>query len=140
MFPSLRQPHWPPIDTLSSAHRIAATIAAHTQTGNGILFALTCARHLGDYPVARNAGAGMPFRSLNADPEELDLLRACFDAAWAELDELGVIDIERDQPQRERLSYIIIGLWKDKGHDLVRESVRRFLAPDASTDAAPDHS
>jgi hypothetical protein len=75
----------------------------------------------------------MPFGSLVADPEALALLSAAFDAAWVEIDRAELIDPLAQSAARERLGYIIVGIWRaNPDAPLVELAVKAFRAGDAS--------
>lgn len=70
----------------------------------------------------------MPFRSIAADPVELQKLANAFDAAWISLNAAKAIDSRHVSAERDRLSSILINLWQsDPNVDLVTLGVRRFL-------------
>jgi hypothetical protein len=77
----------------------------------------------------------MPFRSIVAEPEELAKLSEAFDRAWIEINEAAPVDPLAAAAARERLGYIIVGLWKlDPRQDLASTAVRLFTS---TADAAP---
>jgi hypothetical protein len=80
-------------------------------------------------------GVSMPFRSIIATPEELAALSAAFDASWIAINELSPIDPLAASAARERLGYIIVGLWKaDPSQDLARAAITQFsTAADATS-------
>ncbi|KFC62366.1 hypothetical protein FG93_06066 [Bosea sp. LC85] len=69
----------------------------------------------------------MPFRSIVATPEELAVIAAEFEKAWSEIEARGSFDPLNAVGQRERLGYIIAGLWS-AGHsfELAELAVLRF--------------
>lgn len=54
----------------------------------------------------------MPFRSIAADPADLQKLADAFDAAWAAVNQQRPIEASARSAERERLSYIIISIWQ----------------------------
>ncbi|MGO4677598.1 hypothetical protein AB4Z40_32380 [Bosea sp. 2YAB26] len=69
----------------------------------------------------------MPFRSIVATPEELALIVAAFEKAWSEIDARGSFDVLKAAGQRERLGYIVAGLWSaGETIDLAKLAVLRF--------------
>ncbi|MGO4740237.1 hypothetical protein AB4099_27065 [Bosea sp. 2KB_26] len=69
----------------------------------------------------------MPFRSIVATPEELAGIVAAFEEAWSKIDARNSIDPVSVPAQRERLGYIIAGLWAaGQTTDLTEVAVRRF--------------
>jgi hypothetical protein len=80
----------------------------------------------------------MPFRSIVAGPEELAKLSAAFDRAWIEINAAAPIDPLAAAAARERLGYVIVGLWKlDPSQDLASAAVRFFSSTaDADLSAA----
>jgi hypothetical protein len=71
----------------------------------------------------------MPFRSVVAEPEELKRLAGAFDAAWIAINSPRPIDPIAASAARERLGYIIVGLWKTDPHqDLAAAAVQQFIA------------
>lgn len=67
----------------------------------------------------------MPLRSIVADPEDLALLTAAFDTAWKEINRSSVVDPAMVAAARQRLGYIIVGLWKN---DPTQELAERATA------------
>jgi hypothetical protein len=70
----------------------------------------------------------MPLRSICANPEDIVAMAAVLEEAWAE--------IQARQPpaplsvaaERERLGYIIAGLWEqEQRSDLKRQAVERYF-------------
>lgn len=82
--------------------------------------------------VAHRGGPQMPFRSITADPAELNRLYETFDAAWTAVNAEQSIDPLVSAAQRERLGYIIVQLWGRQSSDLATEAVRRFISGEAS--------
>ena len=69
----------------------------------------------------------MPLRSIVATPEDLAVIVAAFDKAWGEIEARGVFDPLSAAGQRERLGYIVAGLWSAGSTiDLAERAVRRF--------------
>lgn len=69
----------------------------------------------------------MPFRSIVATPEELAMIVAEFEKAWSQIDARGSLDVLQATGQRERLGYIVAGLWSaGKTLDLAKLAVQRF--------------
>lgn len=69
----------------------------------------------------------MPFRSIVATPEELTVIVAEFEKAWSEIEARGSFDPLSAVGQRERLGYIIAGLWSAGDTiDLAGLAVLRF--------------
>lgn len=69
----------------------------------------------------------MPFRSIVAEPQELAILSAAFDAAWIAINSTLPIPSADQSVARERLGYIIIGLWKQGEARLAAKGVELFL-------------
>lgn len=72
----------------------------------------------------------MPFRSVVAEPQDLTRLSVAFDAAWIGINSAKTFTDDQKSVARERLSYIIIGLWKQGEEHLTAKSVEFFLAQD----------
>lgn len=70
----------------------------------------------------------MPFRSIVADPRELQKLCDAFDAAWTAVNSARPVDPLMAAAERERLGYIIVQLWQaDPLCSLATQAVRQFL-------------
>ena len=70
----------------------------------------------------------MPFRSIVADPQELQKLCDAFDVAWTALNSARPVDPLMAAAERERLGYIIVHLWQaDPQGSLATQAVRQFL-------------
>lgn len=80
----------------------------------------------------------MPLRSLVTQPEEFAALEALFEEAWKLIDGRRATDPLRVPAQRERLAYIVMGLWKSgsgsEGQTLVAQSVEQFFSAFAASD------
>lgn len=75
----------------------------------------------------------MPFRTMVIEPEAVSALTSIFDSAWALVEARGAIDPLRAAAQRERLAYIIVGLWKaDPDGPLAEQAVEQFFAEDST--------
>jgi hypothetical protein len=71
----------------------------------------------------------MPFRSIVAEPDQIEAMQAAFERAWQLVEERGELDPLQVPAQRERLAYIIIGQWEtDRDGDLVAPAIARFFA------------
>ena len=80
----------------------------------------------------------MPFRSIIAEPEELAKLYGVFDSAWIEINRHSPVDPLATPAARERLGYIIVGLWKaDPSQDLVKAAIEQFTSTADFTLPAP---
>jgi hypothetical protein len=77
----------------------------------------------------------MPFRSIVAEPHELAKLAAAFDAAWIDINGATPIAPAEQSVARERLGYIIIGLWKQGEEGLAAKGVQLFLGQATPTPA-----
>lgn len=81
----------------------------------------------------------MPFRSIAADPSELQKFADAFDAAWISLNAAEAIDPNRASAERDRLSSILINLWQTEPNaDLVQFGVTRFLDGTAKANSFSD--
>ncbi|WID99667.1 hypothetical protein QO058_30140 (plasmid) [Bosea vestrisii] len=69
----------------------------------------------------------MPFRSIVAEPQELAKLSAAFDAAWIGINSATPIAPAGQSVARERLGYIIVGLWEQGEERLAAKGVQLFL-------------
>lgn len=79
----------------------------------------------------------MPFRTMMIEPEAVSALTSIFEQAWSRVEARGAVDPLRVAAQRERLAYIILGLWKvDPDGALIEPAVEQFFA-EASTLAVP---
>lgn len=80
----------------------------------------------------------MPFRSIVATPEEVAVIVAAFETAWGQIDARGEIDRQRTSIQRERLGYIVVGLWDAGGAgQLAERAVQQFDAAAANAPTLP---
>jgi hypothetical protein len=80
----------------------------------------------------------MPFRSIVASPEELAALTSAFNSAWVKINQHSPIDPLATSGARERLGYIIIGLWKaDPSQDLARAAIEQFTSSSGFTLSMP---
>lgn len=71
----------------------------------------------------------MPFRSIVANPEDVARMTAALEDAWAEIQRRKPIPVLSVAAERERLGYIVAGLWQQDPHcDLATAAVERFLA------------
>lgn len=71
----------------------------------------------------------MPFRSIVAEPDEIARMQTAVDEAWASIQLLKAVDPLSAGAERERLAYIVVGLWKqDPEQDLAATAVERFMA------------
>lgn len=71
----------------------------------------------------------MPFRSIVAAPEELAEIVAAFEAAWQEIEARGTVPALAVAAERERLGYIVAGLWNARTPGQLAElAVRQFDA------------
>lgn len=75
----------------------------------------------------------MPFRSINAEPEELQALATAFDAAWLQINADAPIPAELQKSARDRLGYILYGLRGSRETDLAERAVAIFLSGDCHT-------
>lgn len=81
----------------------------------------------------------MPFRSIAADPSDLQKLADAFDAAWISLNAAEAIDPKSASAERDRLSSILINLWQTEPNaDLVELGVRRFQDGTAAANSFGD--
>ncbi len=75
----------------------------------------------------------MSFRSIAADPAELQKLADAFDEAWIAINAISPIVPDRQSAQRERLSSILINIWQaDPNADLVSLAVQQFHSVDSA--------
>lgn len=73
----------------------------------------------------------MPFRTMVLEPEAVGALTASFEEAWRIVETRGAVDPLRAAAQRERLAYIIVGLWKADPHTVLAEqAVEQFFSED----------
>ncbi|AOO79556.1 hypothetical protein [Bosea vaviloviae] len=81
----------------------------------------------------------MLFRSIIAEPEQIALLKASFERAWRLIEARGgAFDPSRIPGQRQRLAYIVMGLWRlDADANIVAPAVAQFFAASNSL-AAPE--
>ncbi|MDR6872247.1 hypothetical protein J2Y55_003263 [Bosea sp. BE125] len=71
----------------------------------------------------------MPFRSIVATPEELAQIVTAFEEAWRQIETRGEIAPLGVPAERERLGYIVAGLWNAKiPGQLVELAVAQFDA------------
>jgi len=71
----------------------------------------------------------MPFRSVVATPEELAQIVDAFEEAWRQIEARGEIAPLSVPAERERLGYIVAGLWNAKTPgQLVELAVAQFDA------------
>ncbi|AOO80992.1 hypothetical protein BHK69_11430 [Bosea vaviloviae] len=71
----------------------------------------------------------MPFRSIVAPPEELAQICVAFEKAWEQILARGQVAPLDVAAQRERLGYIVAGLWgAPNSEQLVELAVQRFDA------------
>ncbi len=76
----------------------------------------------------------MPFRSLTADPADLQKLADAFDEAWIAVNQPTPIDASARPAERERLSHIIMCTWQAYPEaDLVQSAIRAFEDGSAGT-------
>ncbi|MET3889089.1 hypothetical protein ABIE41_000165 [Bosea sp. OAE506] len=69
----------------------------------------------------------MPFRSITADPADLQKLADAFDAAWIAVNQPTPIEASARPAERERLSHIIMSVWqRDPQADLAETAVQAF--------------
>jgi hypothetical protein len=81
----------------------------------------------------------MPFRTMMVEPEAVAALTATFEKAWSMVEARGVIDPLRVAGQRERLAYIIVGLWKDEPDgELAQQAVEQFFAASGTLSVPSD--
>jgi hypothetical protein len=69
----------------------------------------------------------MPFHSIVAEPQELAKLSAAFDVAWIDINSATPIAPAEQSIARERLGYIIVGLWKQGEEHLAAKGAQLFL-------------
>lgn len=74
----------------------------------------------------------MPFRTINASPEDLAVLCRAFDAAWVEINSIRPVEATAQSAARERLGHIIVSLWQggEESPALAPTAVARFLEDD----------
>jgi hypothetical protein len=65
-------------------------------------------------PVLASQDEVMPFRSIVATPEELAQIVDAFEEAWRQIEARGEIAPLSVPAERERLGYIVAGLWNAK--------------------------
>ena len=83
----------------------------------------------------------MPFRSVTAEPQELQTLCNAFDAAWLAVNAARPIDPLQAAAEKERLGYIITQLWQNgPAGDLAEQAATRFLDGLAGAPALPEVS
>lgn len=71
----------------------------------------------------------MPFRSIIANPDDIAMMTVALEDAWGEIQRLKPIDPLSVAGERERLGYIIAGLWEQGlRSDLARQAVERIFA------------
>jgi hypothetical protein len=71
----------------------------------------------------------MPFRSIVANPEDIARMAAALEDGWAEIQRRKPIHVLSVAAERERLGYIIAGLWEQQQRsDLAGSAVERFFA------------
>jgi hypothetical protein len=76
----------------------------------------------------------MPFGTIVADPEALVRLTAAFDEAWAEIERLAPVEPLAQAAARERLGYIIVGIWRANPDAALADlAVQAFRAGEVST-------
>ncbi len=69
----------------------------------------------------------MPFRSIVATPEELAGIVVAFEEAWRQIEARGDMPPLSVPAERERLGYIVAGLWDAKtSGELVELAVQQF--------------
>lgn len=70
----------------------------------------------------------MLFRSVMAEPTDLQRLADAFDAAWIAINAEQPIDPFAASAERERLSYILMNLWQTNPNvELASVATERFL-------------
>lgn len=69
----------------------------------------------------------MPFSTITTTPEELSILSRAFDEAWAAIIELKAVEATAQAAERERLAYLMVGLFRAGTEDLVSTAVRQFM-------------
>ena len=69
----------------------------------------------------------MPFSTITTTPEELSILSRAFDEAWAAITEQKAIEATAQAAERERLAYLISGLFRAGTDNLVSTAVRQFM-------------
>ncbi|WP_069881309.1 hypothetical protein [Bosea sp. BIWAKO-01] len=80
----------------------------------------------------------MPFHSIVATPEEIAVIVAAFETAWGQIHARGEIERSRAPLQRERLSYIVVGLWGEGSiGQLAERAVQQFDATAANAPTLP---
>lgn len=83
----------------------------------------------------------MPFRSLTADPVDLQKLADAFDEAWIAVNQPSPIEASARAAERERLSHIIMCNWQANPEaDLIQTAVRAFHDGSAGTGSAKRQS
>lgn len=83
----------------------------------------------------------MPFRSITAEPQELQTLCNAFDAAWSAVTAARPIAPLQAAAEKERLGYIITQRWQNgPAGDLAGQAVTRFLDGLAGPPRLPDAS
>ena len=90
-----------------------------------------CRAEFAPSPWERSPSQGetMPFRSIVATPEELAEIVDAFEKAWREIEARGDIPPLSAPAERERLGYIVAGLWNAKTPgQLVELAVQQFDA------------
>ena len=79
----------------------------------------------------------MPFRTITTTPEELSILSKAFDEAWIAIEKSRPVAAEAQPAARERLAYVIIGLWRAGTDDLVGTAVRHFMQDEPAASPRP---
>ena len=82
---------------------------------------------------ARRYDRRMPFSTITTTPEELSILTRVFDEAWAAINELEPVEASAQAAERERLAYLMIGLFKAGSDDLVRTAIWQFMQHERAT-------
>lgn len=76
----------------------------------------------------------MPFRSLTADPVDLQKLADALDEAWIAINQPLPIEASASAAERERLSHIIMCTWQANPEaDLAQIAIRAFQDGSAGT-------
>lgn len=87
---------------------------------------------------ARQYDRRMPFSTITTTPEDLSILSRAFDEAWAAITELKEIEATAQAAERERLAYLIIGLFKAGTDNLVGTAVSQFMQDERVSAARSD--